>query len=83
MNVELITIGSELLLGFTVDTNAAVLGFWRRMGFEATGEARPYRYDHLESTTRLYERGDQPLTEADRDEPFDESHVNPPPARRA
>ena len=26
MNVELITIGSELLLGFTVDTNAAVLG---------------------------------------------------------
>jgi RimJ/RimL family protein N-acetyltransferase len=39
-----------------VDTNAAVLGFWRRMGFEPTGEARPYRYDHLESTTRLYER---------------------------
>ena len=39
-----------------VDTNAAVLGFWRRMGFEPTGESRPYRYDHLESTTRLYER---------------------------
>lgn len=39
-----------------VDTNASVLGFWRRMGFEATGESRPYRYDHLESTTRLYER---------------------------
>lgn len=39
-----------------VDTNAAVLGFWRRMGFEATGETRAYRYDHLESTTRLYER---------------------------
>ncbi len=39
-----------------VDTNAAVLGFWRRMGFEPTGETRPYRYDHLESTTRLYER---------------------------
>jgi GNAT superfamily N-acetyltransferase len=39
-----------------VDTNAAVLGFWRRMGFEATGETRAYRYDHLESTTRLYEK---------------------------
>lgn len=39
-----------------VDTNAGVLGFWRRMGFEPTGETRPYRYDHLESTTRLYER---------------------------
>lgn len=26
MNIELITIGSELLLGFTIDTNAAVLG---------------------------------------------------------
>jgi RimJ/RimL family protein N-acetyltransferase len=39
-----------------VDTNAAVLGFWRRIGFEPTGEARPYRYDYLESTTRLYER---------------------------
>lgn len=26
MNSELITIGSELLLGFTIDTNAAVLG---------------------------------------------------------
>jgi RimJ/RimL family protein N-acetyltransferase len=39
-----------------VDTNAAVLGFWRRMGFEPTGETKPYRYDHLESTTRLYER---------------------------
>ena len=39
-----------------VDTNAAVLGFWRHLGFEPTGESRPYRYDHLESTTRLYER---------------------------
>ena len=39
-----------------VDTNAPVLGFWLRMGFEATGETKPYRYDYLESTTRLYER---------------------------
>lgn len=39
-----------------VDTNAPVLGFWRRMGFVPTGETRPYRYDFLESTTRLYEK---------------------------
>lgn len=43
-----------------VDTNAPVLGFWRRMGFEPTGETRPYRYDLLESTTRLYERDLRP-----------------------
>lgn len=39
-----------------VDTNAGVAGFWERLGFEATGEERPYRYDHLESVTRLFER---------------------------
>jgi ribosomal protein S18 acetylase RimI-like enzyme len=40
-----------------VDTNAQVAtGFWQRQGFEATGEARPYRYDKLESTARLYEK---------------------------
>jgi ribosomal protein S18 acetylase RimI-like enzyme len=39
-----------------VDTNAQVAaGFWERQGFEATGEARPYRYDKVESTARLYE----------------------------
>ena len=27
-----------------------------QQGFEATGEARPYRYDKLESTARLYEK---------------------------
>ena len=40
-----------------VDTNAEVAtGFWERQGFKATGEARPYRYDKLESTARLYEK---------------------------
>lgn len=40
-----------------VDTNAHVAtGFWRKQGFEPTGEERPYRYDKLESTTRLYEK---------------------------
>ncbi|HEY3515295.1 GNAT family N-acetyltransferase [Kribbella sp. NPDC051137] len=40
-----------------VDTNAEVAtGFWERQGFVATGEARPYRYDKLESTARLYEK---------------------------
>ena len=40
-----------------VDTNAEVAtGFWQRQGFEATGEVRPYRYDKLESSARLYEK---------------------------
>jgi GNAT superfamily N-acetyltransferase len=40
-----------------VDTNARVAtGFWLRQGFEPTGEERPYRYDRLESTARLYEK---------------------------
>ena len=40
-----------------VDTNAEVAtGFWHRQGFEATGEVRPYRYDKLESSVRLYEK---------------------------
>ncbi|TDU89443.1 acetyltransferase (GNAT) family protein [Kribbella voronezhensis] len=40
-----------------VDTNAEqAAGFWQRLGFEATGEAKPYRYDKLESVARLYEK---------------------------
>ncbi len=39
-----------------VDTNAAAGEFWARLGFEPTGESTRYRYDHLESTTRLWER---------------------------
>jgi GNAT superfamily N-acetyltransferase len=32
-----------------VATNSAVLPFWERMGFSATGEVRPYRHDKLTS----------------------------------
>jgi ribosomal protein S18 acetylase RimI-like enzyme len=40
-----------------VDTNAHIAtGFWQRQGFTPTGEERPYRYDKLESTARLYEK---------------------------
>jgi RimJ/RimL family protein N-acetyltransferase len=39
-----------------VDTNAEAARFWMVMGFEPTGEAKPYRYDKLESVARLYEK---------------------------
>ncbi len=40
-----------------VDTNAEqAKGFWEKQGFGATGEAKPYVYDKLESTARLYEK---------------------------
>jgi ribosomal protein S18 acetylase RimI-like enzyme len=40
-----------------VQTNAGMaLGFWKAMGFEETGERKPYRYDQLESTAILLEK---------------------------
>jgi ribosomal protein S18 acetylase RimI-like enzyme len=40
-----------------VDTNAeAAAPFWIRQGFERTGQVKPYRYDKLRSSTRLYEK---------------------------
>lgn len=40
-----------------VDTNAATAaGFWIKQGFEPTGEEKPYKYDKLVSTARLYEK---------------------------
>ncbi|MEV6287130.1 GNAT family N-acetyltransferase [Kribbella sp. NPDC051770] len=40
-----------------VDTNAEVAApFWISQGFESTGEVRPYRYDKLTSSARLYEK---------------------------
>lgn len=46
----------RLRLGI-VATNAAVAEpFWRAVGYEPTGERKPYRYDHLESTVALWER---------------------------
>jgi len=32
-----------------VRTNDDVLPFWHRMGYAATGEIKPYRYDHIRS----------------------------------
>lgn len=40
-----------------VDTNADAAEFWRAMGFQPIGEAKPYRYDKLETIARLYEKG--------------------------
>ena len=40
-----------------VDTNAEVAApFWERLGYRPTGETRPWVYDTLETTTRLWER---------------------------
>ncbi|MDQ3423196.1 MAG: GNAT family N-acetyltransferase [Actinomycetota bacterium] len=47
----------ERLRVAVVDTNAVVAApFWAAMAFVPTGEDKPYRYDKLESTTRLYEK---------------------------
>ena len=47
----------RLRLGI-VATNAAVAEpFWRALGYRPTGEEKPYRYDRLESTVVLWERG--------------------------
>ncbi|MET3452267.1 GNAT family N-acetyltransferase [Curtobacterium sp. 1544] len=47
----------RLRLGI-VATNAGVAEpFWRALGYEPTGEEKPYRYDHLESAVALWERG--------------------------
>lgn len=46
----------RLRLGI-VATNAAVAEpFWRSLGYQPTGEQKPYRYDHLTSTVALWER---------------------------
>ncbi|MFJ3035729.1 GNAT family N-acetyltransferase [Curtobacterium pusillum] len=46
----------RLRLGI-VATNARVAEpFWRALGYEPTGETKPYRYDHLESAVALWER---------------------------
>ncbi|MFJ4297726.1 GNAT family N-acetyltransferase [Curtobacterium sp. NPDC089689] len=47
---------TRLRLGI-VATNADVAEpFWRSLGYEPTGETKPYRYDRLESTVALWER---------------------------
>jgi ribosomal protein S18 acetylase RimI-like enzyme len=40
-----------------LDTNKEqAAGFWARQGFEWTGEEKPYTYDKLETSARLYEK---------------------------
>ena len=40
-----------------VDTNAEQAEpFWKALGYRPTGESKPYRYDKLISTARLWER---------------------------
>jgi len=49
--------GTERLRLGIVATNAEVAEpFWRALGYEPTGERKPYRYDHVESTVALWER---------------------------
>ena len=47
--------------GLAEDAKVAT-AFWLRQGFEPTGEERPYRYDKLETTARLYEKQLTPST---------------------
>ncbi len=39
-----------------IRTNEVVIPFWRRLGFEATGEVRPYRYGSVASESILMEK---------------------------
>ncbi len=47
---------AQIRLG-VVDTNAQVTGFWERMGFVATGEAKTYRYDKVQSIVQILVKG--------------------------
>ncbi|WP_207556084.1 hypothetical protein [Intrasporangium flavum] len=54
--VGLLIVDGTLRLA-VVDTNAEVAApFWERLGYRPTGETRPWAYDTLESTSRLWER---------------------------
>ena len=47
---------TRLRLGI-VETNADLAEpFWRALGYEPTGEVKPYQYDSLRSTVALWER---------------------------
>jgi len=39
-----------------VETNAAAAPFWEALGYAATEERKPYRYDTLRSTVAIWER---------------------------
>ncbi|MDR6574755.1 GNAT superfamily N-acetyltransferase [Curtobacterium sp. 320] len=46
----------RLRLGIVASNAAVAEPFWRALGYEPTGEEKPYRYDHLVSTVALWER---------------------------
>jgi RimJ/RimL family protein N-acetyltransferase len=46
---------SRIRLGI-VRANDGVIPFWKRLGFEPTGETRPYRYGSVISETILFEK---------------------------
>ena len=50
----------RLRLGIVASNASVAEPFWRALGYEPTGEEKPYRYDHLVSTVALWER---PLSE--------------------
>jgi RimJ/RimL family protein N-acetyltransferase len=39
-----------------VETNAAVMPFWQRLGFERTGQSRPYRHGSVASECIYFEK---------------------------
>ncbi|AOX66195.1 hypothetical protein BJK06_10910 [Curtobacterium sp. BH-2-1-1] len=53
----------RLRLGIVASNASVAEPFWRALGYEPTGEEKPYRYDHLVSTVALWERplSDRPL----------------------
>ncbi len=46
----------RLRLGIVATNAAGAEPFWRALGYEPTGEQKPYRYDHVTSTVALWER---------------------------
>ncbi|MCC8907466.1 GNAT family N-acetyltransferase [Curtobacterium sp. GD1] len=46
----------RLRLGIVASNASVAEPFWRALGYEPTGEEKPYRYDHLVSTVALWER---------------------------
>lgn len=45
----------RILLGIVATNAAYAEPFWRALGYRPTGEVRPYRYDHVESTVARWE----------------------------
>lgn len=46
----------RLRVGVVSTTGGASEPFWAAMGYRPTGEQKPYRYDHVDGTVRIWER---------------------------